>query len=163
MSLTYKLISKIMVERFKKVIPQLVDAQQTGFIKGRSITSNVLMDMLTEKIRRGEIKDLQILNKNQLFADDTSIFIQADQEVFNQTLHTLRRFEIASGAKLNLSKTTVIPVGDEQATDWLTQSGCTIATLTDKFRYLRLLTGVDILEEELITDLIQKYEKRLTH
>ncbi|KAL3680268.1 hypothetical protein R1sor_023224 [Riccia sorocarpa] len=42
MSLTYKLISKIMAERFKKVIPQLVDAQQSGFIKGRSITSNVL-------------------------------------------------------------------------------------------------------------------------
>lgn len=39
---TLKIISKIIARRFKKVIDHLVDGQQTGFIRGRSILDNIL-------------------------------------------------------------------------------------------------------------------------
>ncbi|KAL3678874.1 hypothetical protein R1sor_021830 [Riccia sorocarpa] len=42
LSLTYRLIGKIISERLKKIIPKLVDDDQTGFVAGRSIMDNVL-------------------------------------------------------------------------------------------------------------------------
>lgn len=42
LTMTYKVISKLLVERFKPIIPQLVDKQQMGFFQGRCITDNIL-------------------------------------------------------------------------------------------------------------------------
>jgi len=39
----YKLISKILTERLKKVMPKLIDTQQMAFLKGRQITDAVLI------------------------------------------------------------------------------------------------------------------------
>ncbi|KAL3675644.1 hypothetical protein R1sor_025592 [Riccia sorocarpa] len=64
---------------------------------------------------------------------------------------------------LNLHKTTVIPMVDGHVPQWLLSSGCSVAAPSDRFRYLGLLTGMDIAEEELIHDLHQKYAKRLLH
>ncbi|KAL3699904.1 hypothetical protein R1sor_017926 [Riccia sorocarpa] len=86
-----------------------------------------------------------------------------DRAVFNTTMDTLRKFELASGAKLNLSKTTIIPVGDGTIPAWLQNSGCTIATPSDRYRYLGLLTGVDVMEQETLDDLKLKLSKRLQH
>ncbi|KAL3684864.1 hypothetical protein R1sor_002886 [Riccia sorocarpa] len=42
MSLSYKIVSKILTNRVRKVMEQLVDSQQTGFIQNRLITDNIL-------------------------------------------------------------------------------------------------------------------------
>ena len=39
----YKCISKLIANRIKNVLPSLADKAQTGFIKGRSITDNILL------------------------------------------------------------------------------------------------------------------------
>lgn len=39
----YKLLSKVLTERLKKVISKLVDSQQMSFIKGRQIMDAVLV------------------------------------------------------------------------------------------------------------------------
>ncbi|KAL3686059.1 hypothetical protein R1sor_004081 [Riccia sorocarpa] len=220
MNLSYKIIAKLMAERFKKLMPQLVNRQQAGFIKGMCITSNLLAlrlganwartsgqfcmflkldfikayDRIDQDFLLGTLKamgfsedslnifkDLMTkgkakvhLNQDftqtfqkqlvyQLFADDTGVFLKMDQQVFNTTMDTLRKFELASGAKLNLSKTTIIPVGDGTIPAWLQNSGCTIATPSDRYRYLGLLTGVDVLEQETLDDLKLKLSKRLQH
>ena len=36
----YKLLSKIFAERMKQVLPDIIDSQQTGFLKGRNIAEN---------------------------------------------------------------------------------------------------------------------------
>ncbi|KAL3696899.1 hypothetical protein R1sor_010975 [Riccia sorocarpa] len=260
----YKLIAKIMAERIKKLLPLLVDDQQTGFIKGRNISTNilslhlgrdwarisgqnilflkldffkaydrieqgflldtlsamgfsqesitifkglctkgkakihinqdftktfdvqrgvrqgcplapylftlctqVLMEMLKSQQQNGNITGLRVGDSHtllhQLFADDTGIFLQVNEDIFNNTMDTLSRFEEASGAKLNLAKSTVIPLGTEQLPQWLRDTQCTIASPSDRLRYLGLLTGTDVVEEELITDLKVKYEKHLNH
>uniref|UniRef100_A0A0V0HQK7 Putative ovule protein n=1 Tax=Solanum chacoense TaxID=4108 RepID=A0A0V0HQK7_SOLCH len=51
-----KIISRILHERLVKNLPRLISANQTGFIKGRSITENVL---LAQEI----IRDIGIRNK----------------------------------------------------------------------------------------------------
>lgn len=46
---TYKIISKILVERFKPIILKVVDCQQTGFVQGRCITDNIISFMLGQE------------------------------------------------------------------------------------------------------------------
>ncbi|WMV24107.1 hypothetical protein MTR67_017492 [Solanum verrucosum] len=53
-----KIISRMIHDRLVKVLPTLISANQTGFIKGRSITENVL---LAQEI----IRDIRLRNKWQ--------------------------------------------------------------------------------------------------
>lgn len=39
---TYKVISKILIECLKPMVPNMVDQQQTGFVMGHCITDNIL-------------------------------------------------------------------------------------------------------------------------
>lgn len=39
---SYKIISKVLAERFKPIVPKIVDKQQIGFVYGRCITGNLL-------------------------------------------------------------------------------------------------------------------------
>lgn len=45
----YKMISKILTERLKPMVPKVVDLQQTGFVIGRCITDNILALKLGEE------------------------------------------------------------------------------------------------------------------
>ncbi|KAL3683713.1 hypothetical protein R1sor_001735 [Riccia sorocarpa] len=129
--------------------------------------TQVLMDMLTTARNEGRIQGLRINEGedllHQLFADDTGIFLQLSRETFQQTMNTLAEFEKASGARLNLQKTTVIPLFEGAVPAWLTETGCQIATTEDRFRYLGVLTGVDVLDQEITEDIRTKYHKRLHH
>ncbi|KAL3702018.1 hypothetical protein R1sor_020040 [Riccia sorocarpa] len=219
MSLTYKLITKIMAERLKKVVPELVDIQQAGSIKGRSIINNNLglrlgndwakisgqqclflkLDFVKAYDRLDQNFLLQVLNQMGFSHDSLSIFRglstkgkakvhlnqeftqafdigrgvrqgcplapylfslstqplidmlnqkvkdnqllglqlpskkQIDKNSFDITMETLKLFELAAGAKLNLHKTTIIPIGDGDIPAWVNESGCLVATLTDRF------------------------------
>ncbi|KAL3697630.1 hypothetical protein R1sor_011706 [Riccia sorocarpa] len=42
LGITYKIISKLLVERLKPLLPQLINPQQTGFVHGRSIFDVIL-------------------------------------------------------------------------------------------------------------------------
>jgi ribonuclease HI len=42
-NVSYKIITKIMVNRLKKIIPQVVSPFQTGFVPGRNITENIVI------------------------------------------------------------------------------------------------------------------------
>ncbi|KAL3677972.1 hypothetical protein R1sor_020928 [Riccia sorocarpa] len=262
MSITYKIIAKIIAERIKKFLPDLVDPQQVGFIPDRNISSNllilrlgkdwanmsqqkciflkldfikaydridhtfmletlhamgftenslkifkglicrgkakihvnqeftkkitlqrgvrqgcplapylftfctqILMDMINKAKNEGRISGLQISGGDQLlhqlFADDTGLTLQLDEQVFQETTAVLAKYEKASGAKLNMFKTTVIPLFQGPVPHWLTRSTCHIATASERFRYLGVLAGVDVLEDEITEDVKNKYSKRL--
>jgi hypothetical protein len=42
LNVPYKVIAKLLANRLKQILPDIVDIQQTGFIKGRSIHDNIL-------------------------------------------------------------------------------------------------------------------------
>ncbi|KAL3685968.1 hypothetical protein R1sor_003990 [Riccia sorocarpa] len=50
LTLTYKIIGKILAARLKEVVPCLVDDDQTGFVHGRSIIDNVISLQLCQDI-----------------------------------------------------------------------------------------------------------------
>ncbi|KAL3676486.1 hypothetical protein R1sor_026434 [Riccia sorocarpa] len=125
------------------------------------------MDQLKSAKIQGRIHGLQITPEesllHQLFADDTGIFLQQDKQEFRRTMDILTVFEKASGAKLNMQKTTVIPLFNTPIPEWLQRTGCQVATMVDRYRYLGVLTGIDIMDEEITKDLQDKYQAKLTH
>ncbi|KAL3696592.1 hypothetical protein R1sor_010668 [Riccia sorocarpa] len=82
--------------------------------------------MLNTQLQAWTIKGLKITEGDsllhQLFSDDTRLFLQMHQHVFNQTRTTFSEFEIASGAKLNLDKTLLLPLRPMQISQWLLQT-----------------------------------------
>ena len=64
-----------------------------------------------------EIKEIKIAGTKYLlsqFADDTTIFLDGSENSLNEALKTLKTFAIASGLKLNSSKTRAIWIGCEK-------------------------------------------------
>lgn len=43
-SVLYKLVMKIIANRFKNIFPKIIGQEQAGFIAGRSIIDNVIID-----------------------------------------------------------------------------------------------------------------------
>ncbi|KAL3676430.1 hypothetical protein R1sor_026378 [Riccia sorocarpa] len=66
------------------------------------------------RYRREQFKASESHQQPNLYADDTGIFLQMDHGTFTTILNTLRSFEQASGARLNLNKNIIIPMGDGQ-------------------------------------------------
>ncbi|KAL3697755.1 hypothetical protein R1sor_011831 [Riccia sorocarpa] len=127
MGLTYKILAKIMANRVKKA-----------------------------GINSGEIRGLQIDRNNQLvhrlFADDTGLFLQMEEDVFLEAKQKIHLFELASGALMNVQKSVVIPLGereDRSVPHWIRHTGCTIVEPGSRFKYLGLLSGMDVTNNEL--------------
>ncbi|KAL3689560.1 hypothetical protein R1sor_015869 [Riccia sorocarpa] len=245
MSLTYKIVAKLLANRVKIVLPNLVDIQQTGFVQGRHISDNVLslkigqewakwtaqkalfikldfvkaydrvdhrflwkvlegfgfdstfislvqglncngaakvhinqafseeitvrrgvrqgcplapllfalcsqpfMSMLRRAELAGRIRGLQIAPGksllHQLFADDTGICIEDKEEYFTELQLILNRYELASGARINIQKSLVMPLGQATVPDWVRTIGCEVAKGRRHFKYLGICVGVEV-------------------
>lgn len=77
------------------------------------------MDLLDAEIRSGQLQGIQIyqllcIAYIRLFVDDMGIFIPATLSAFNSAKRILGCYEMGSGAKLNLLKSTVIPLVMEE-------------------------------------------------
>ncbi|KAL3700697.1 hypothetical protein R1sor_018719 [Riccia sorocarpa] len=75
-----------------------------------------------------------------------------DERNFNEARNILTRFERASGTRLNINKTTIILLFRGDLPTWLTTTGCQVATAGKIFRYLGILEGTDVLDEEITRD-----------
>ncbi|KAL3693523.1 hypothetical protein R1sor_007174 [Riccia sorocarpa] len=64
---------------------------------------------------------------HQLFTDDIGVFIAAKHECLRELNKILDIYELASGAKVNLSKTLVMPLGSSEVPQWVREEGCEIA------------------------------------
>ncbi|KAL2621738.1 hypothetical protein R1flu_001943 [Riccia fluitans] len=45
----YKLVSKLMANRMRRVLPEIADIQQNGFVQGRKITDSVLNFLICQE------------------------------------------------------------------------------------------------------------------
>lgn len=95
-----------------------------------ALTNQPLMDYLQYKLSRGDIEGVKISKElticHKLFADDVRIFIPADEHNFAKLEEALGLYEMASGAKLNLSKLVIVPLGLTSILQWLRDIRCTI-------------------------------------
>lgn len=82
---TYKIVSKILTKRLKPMIPNLVDRQQTGFIKGRCITDNLLTWKLGQEHAQATKQDILCIK-----LDFTTTYDRIDHSYLWATLPTMR-------------------------------------------------------------------------
>ncbi|KAL3679732.1 hypothetical protein R1sor_022688 [Riccia sorocarpa] len=108
------------------------------------------------------INDGQSLVCN-LFADDTGVFIQAQLHQFLELKKILDRFEKAAGAKINMSKTVLMPLANTPLPDWVNQTGCQVATPEETFRYLGVYVGGQNSDAILFQQVKARMEQRLNH
>ncbi|KAL2635683.1 hypothetical protein R1flu_007162 [Riccia fluitans] len=96
-----------------------------------SLSTETLMALMKKQERDGNLEGLHLTGSKtalyNLFADDSGVFLKASQTNFRNLQQTISMYERISGAKLNLEKLTVIPVGMSSTPQWLKDTGCYIA------------------------------------
>lgn len=84
-NVTYKVLSKILAERLKPLLPDLINPTQGGFVKGRSITDNVLLyHELVQGYDRKNISPRMVIK-----ADLKKAYDSVNWEFLRQLLHQL--------------------------------------------------------------------------
>ncbi|XP_016169174.1 uncharacterized protein LOC107611795 [Arachis ipaensis] len=104
----YKVISKLLVRRMRRIMPGLVGETHSAFVKGRKIHEEALIAcetvewMIGEAIRIGRISPL-LVGRDHIellhlqFADNTMLFCPPEEETIKNYRRLLRCFELMSG------------------------------------------------------------------
>ena len=68
------------------------------------------------------------------FADDTIVFCEASKEQLTHLSWILLWFEAASGLRINLAKSEIIPVGEvEEILELASELGCRVGSLPSQY------------------------------
>jgi hypothetical protein len=95
-----------------------------------------------------------------LFADDTLIFCDAEEEQLRNLRCLFLCFEAASGLKINLSKSEIVPIGEVQNIELLASIfDCRVVGLHRK--YLGLPLGAHYKDNTIWNNMIETTERRL--
>ncbi|KAL3693334.1 hypothetical protein R1sor_006985 [Riccia sorocarpa] len=93
-----------------------------------TLSTQPLMELLRVEQVKGQLQGLEAGNGHQvleaLFADDTGLLLQAEAENWEKATEVINKFEIMSGARLNVSKSLVVPIGFQEPPEWLRRTGC---------------------------------------
>ncbi|KIK67642.1 hypothetical protein GYMLUDRAFT_125761, partial [Collybiopsis luxurians FD-317 M1] len=129
-------------------------------------------------LRKSGLKGMNILNRPErliatFFADDTTVYLSKDDD-FDDLESILNEWCLASGAKFNINKTEIIPVGSPEYRDALRQSRflngldgtsipehIKIAREGDAIRSLGALIGNGISQLQPWTKVIEKIDASL--
>ncbi|KAL3691172.1 hypothetical protein R1sor_004823 [Riccia sorocarpa] len=132
-----------------------------------SLSTQPLMALLRKAQVDGCVQGLEAGDGRQileaLFADDTGLLLQANETNWTRTTAVVKQFEKISGAKLNVAKSLVIPIGFTEPPPWLIATGCKLALSGEVYTYLGCPIGVSLTEEQTLQFLLDKLTKRLNH
>jgi hypothetical protein len=105
-------------------------------------------------------RDSEALVVNHLlFADDTLIFCGAQEKQIRH-LRCILCFEAASGLRINLGKSEIVPIGEVEDVERLANLlGCRVASLP--MTYLGLPLGASYKSTSIWNGVIEKMERRL--
>jgi len=124
--------------------------------------------MLTAALDQGNLtgfsvgsRDFEALVVNHLlFVDDTLIFCGAQEEQIRHLRCIFLSFEAASGLRINLGKSGIVPIGEVEDVEGLANLlGCRVASLP--MTYLGLPLGASYKSTSLWNGVIEKLERRL--
>ncbi|RVW66266.1 LINE-1 retrotransposable element ORF2 protein [Vitis vinifera] len=83
--------------------------------------------------------DVEIMVSHLLFADDTILFCEASKDQLTHLGWTLAWFEAASGLRINLAKSELIPIGEiDNIEEMAVELGCRIGSFSVKYLGLPL-------------------------
>ncbi|KAL3675254.1 hypothetical protein R1sor_025202 [Riccia sorocarpa] len=132
-----------------------------------SLTTEPLMLLLQKAADEGRLVGIRTVGENQLihslFADDTGLCLKATQDNFEEAKSLVEQFERISGARLNVAKSLIIPIGLETIPRWVFEMGCRVASEGEVWTYLGTPTCVRVSEEQLEMFLLEKLTKRVNH
>ncbi|KAE9394274.1 hypothetical protein BT96DRAFT_758221, partial [Gymnopus androsaceus JB14] len=129
-------------------------------------------------LRKSELKGLEIPGKLErliatFFADDTTVYLSENDD-FNDLQKILDDWCLASGAKFNIGKTEIIPIGSPEYRDLLRQTRflnsvdgpkipehIRIAQEGDAIRSLGALIGNNICQVEPWTKVLERIDQSL--
>ncbi|KAL3689702.1 hypothetical protein R1sor_016011 [Riccia sorocarpa] len=132
-----------------------------------ALSTQPLMEMLKDVQVKGTVQGIQLGDSMQileaLFADDTGLLLKATENNWKGATEVIQKFEVISGAKLNVMKSLAIPIGFTEPPLWLKQTGCKIANAGEIWTYLGCPIGVKISEEQILQFMLDKMTNRLQH
>ncbi|KAL3697982.1 hypothetical protein R1sor_012058 [Riccia sorocarpa] len=100
---------------------------------------------------------------HQFFADDSGVMIRAEARYFEEPSDAIRLYEKISGAKFNVGKSTIIPIGLDNIPDWLRATGCKVARKGEIIKYLGFPIGWGVSEEEQKDFILGKIQKKMNN
>ena len=122
-----------------------------------------LSQMISAAEQGGVLEGFKVGNtsvSHLLFADDTLIFCKALPRQLRYLRGVFLPFEAASGLKVNLAKSVLIPVGNVEDVSLLADIlGCGIASFPVK--YLGMPLGASYKAKHIWYDIIEKIDYRL--
>ena len=83
----------------------------------------ILVETLARKLREANIEGIDINGISKLlgqYADDLDLYLWGSQENISKALQTVKKFELSSGMKINISKLTLLKLGACRKLDFRT-------------------------------------------
>ncbi|KAL3698824.1 hypothetical protein R1sor_012900 [Riccia sorocarpa] len=122
-------------------------------------------EILKQREAEGRVKGLIFSGEGRtlhnLYADDTGVMLDADHANFLELQDAVKLYEDIFGAKLNIAKSTVIPIAMEGVPSWLPPLGCYIAREGEIIRYLGFPIGRKVKQKQQTDYILGKIQKRM--
>ncbi|KAL3686523.1 hypothetical protein R1sor_009097 [Riccia sorocarpa] len=131
-----------------------------------SMSTEPLMIMLKEAADKGRLEGIKITDTCRLmyslFADDTGLCLKATEGNFKKAKRIIECFERISGARLNVAKSLIVPIGLKSIPRWIFTMGCKVGAESEVWSYLGAPIGVGVQEEQVEAFMLEKLTKKLT-
>lgn len=134
-----------------------------------ALTTQPLMCLIKQVLGKGELQGLQPDDGtricHQRFADDTGMFLAANEAEFNCARLVIQHYERISRAQLNIHKSKIIPLflPDGKSMYWMVRTGCQIAGEGEIIEYLGCPIGHKIKPSHEANFVVKKLRNRLCH
>lgn len=131
-----------------------------------AMTTQPLLNFLDNERTLGRMIDIKISENlsicEHLFVDDIGILILATPQCYVEVESCIRLYELTSGAKLNISKSIVLPIGLSNIPQWLQDKGSVIISPGTILTYLGAPLGVNISPSQITDFCLDRVSKRLS-
>lgn len=114
----------------------------------------------------GELEGIKVTKEVticiRLFADDMGVFIKATEENFKKLQDILNLYKTAVGAKMNMAKMVIIPLGFIDTPQWIQTTRCKISEPRELQQYLGAPIGNKLFQTDLHNFYLDKISKRIS-